>query len=87
MNGRELLAWNLRRLRTERRQSQETLATDTGIDRAYVSAIESARGNATLDMLDRLAAHFEVPVAALLQLPAEGEPRPDTLTPGRRGRS
>lgn len=87
MNGRELLGWNLRRLRAERGQSQEVLAADTGIDRAYVSEIERGLGNATLDVLDRLARHFGVPTAALLQEPLEGEARPSTLTPGRRKRS
>ena len=84
MNGRELLAWNLRRLRAEKGQSQEALAADTDIDRAYVSELESTRGNATVDMLDRLARHFDVPVAALLREPDAGEPRPSTLVPGRK---
>lgn len=86
MNGRELLGWNLRRLRAERGQSQEELAADTGIDRAYISEIERGLGNATLDLLDRLAKHLGVAVGTLLEEPTQGETRPATLTPGRRGR-
>lgn len=86
MNGRQILGWNLRALRTERGQSQEALAADTGLDRAYVSEIERGLGNATLDVLDRLAAHFSVSHAALLAVPEKGDPKPATLTPGRRAR-
>ena len=85
MNGRELLGWNLRRLRGERGQSQEALAADTGIDRAYVSEIERGLGNTTLDVLDRLAQHLGVSVGTLLAEPAPRESRPQTLAPGRRG--
>lgn len=84
MNARQLLGWNLRRLRAERGQSQEALAADTGIDRAYVSEIERGLGNASIDVLDRLAQHLGVTVGSLLAEPSEGESRPATLTPGRR---
>lgn len=86
MNGRQILGWNLRALRTKRGQSQEALAADTGLNRAYVSEIERGLGNATLDVLDRLATHFAVPHAALLAAPQDGDPKPSTLTPGRRPR-
>lgn len=87
MTGRELLAWNLRALRTARGQSQEALAADTGLDRAYVSEIERGLGNASLDVLDRLAAYFSVPVFELLREPdplVNAPPRP--LRPGRKPR-
>lgn len=87
MNGRQILGWNLRALRTKNGQSQEALAADTGLDRAYVSEIERGLGNATLDVLDRLATHFSVSLAALLTAPQDGDTKPMTLTPGRRPRS
>ena len=55
MRGRALVAWNLRRLRAERGISQERLAADAGVDRAYVSEIEREQGNVTVDLIDRLA--------------------------------
>jgi transcriptional regulator with XRE-family HTH domain len=86
MNGRALLAWNLRRLRGERGISQERLAADAGVDRAYVSLIERELGNATLDMLDKIATLLGVPVAELLREPRPGEMRPALLPGGRHKR-
>jgi transcriptional regulator with XRE-family HTH domain len=84
MNGRALLAWNLRRLRTERGMSQERLAADTGIDRAYVSEIERAQGNATVDLLDRLADLLGVEIAEFFVVPTKDEAQPASLPSGRR---
>lgn len=84
MNGRALLAWNLRRLRTARGVSQERLAADAGVDRRYMSDIEREQGNATLDVLDRLAAALDVEVAEFLQAPPEGAEPPKPLRGGRR---
>lgn len=84
MNGRALLAWNLRRLRAARRVSQERLAADAGVDRAYVSEIEREEGNATVDMLDRLAAVLNVPIVEFFVKPAPGAKRPESLPKGRR---
>ena len=53
MNARELVAWNVRRLRVARDLSSEALAADAGIDRAYVSEIERGLANPTIDMLDK----------------------------------
>ena len=83
MNGRALLAWNLRRLRSERGISQELLAADAGVDRAYVSEIERELGNATLDMLDKLAGLLDVPLWELFREPEAGAKRPQTLRGGR----
>lgn len=84
MNGRALLAWNLRRLRTARGVSQERLAADAGVDRRYMSDLERQQGNATLDVLDRLAAVLEVGIDEFFQVPADGAERPKPLTGGRK---
>lgn len=86
MNGRALLAWNLRRLRSERGISQERLAADTGVDRAYMSELEREQGNATIDVLDRLAASLGIPVLEFFRLPEPGEKAPTALRSGRRPR-
>ena len=86
MRGRDLLAWNLRRLRSERGQSQERLAADTGIDRAYLSELERGQGNATLDIIDRLATHLDVGPAELLAAQDPASPVPENLKPGRKAR-
>lgn len=84
MGGRDLLAWNLRLLRTAKGLSQERLAVDAGVARAWVSQLERKKGNTSLDMLDRLAKALEVPVAALLAEPKPGAPEPQPLPNGRK---
>ena len=84
MRARELLAWNVRRLRIDRGVSQEKLAADAGIDRTYVSDVEREVRNASVEILDRLATTLGVPVAELFRIPEEGEERPTTLPGGRR---
>ena len=84
MTSRELLAWNLRSLRGRRGLSQETVAADTGLDRTYISEIERQKVNASLDVLDRLAAYLGVQAADLLKKPADGEAPPLIIRPGRR---
>jgi transcriptional regulator with XRE-family HTH domain len=80
MGGRELLAWNLRHLRTARGLSQERLAVDAGVARGWLSQ----KGNTSLDLLDRLAAALEVPLAALLTQPEPGAAPPQPLPNGRK---
>lgn len=84
MNGRELVARNLRRLRVERGISQEQLAADTSIDRAHLGGLERKVENPSVDLLDRLANHLGVPLAAFFVEPAPGEPEPRPLKGGRR---
>lgn len=86
MNGRALVAWNLRRLRTARGLSQERVAADTGIDRAYVSELERGLGNASVDLLDRLAGVLEVPLSEFFVEPGNDEPEPQPLPAGRKSR-
>lgn len=84
MDGRALLAWNLRRLRTGRDISQERLAADTGVDRAYISQLERRKGNATVDLLDRLAEVLGVEVREFFERPADDASAPLPLRSGRR---
>lgn len=84
MGGRELLAWNLRLLRTARGLSQERLAVDAGVARGWISQIELQKGNVSLDLLDRLAKALEVPVDTLLAPPEPGAAKPAPLPNGRK---
>jgi transcriptional regulator with XRE-family HTH domain len=71
MGARAIFAWNLRRLRVGRSISQEQLAADADIDRAYISELERERGNATLDLLDRLAGVLDVALAEFFKIPTD----------------
>ncbi|MDO1559541.1 helix-turn-helix transcriptional regulator [Brevundimonas sp. 2R-24] len=85
--GRALVAWNLRKLRTERSISQEKLAADTGVDRAYVGELERGRGNATVDLLERLAQVLGVPLGEFFVEPEASSLPPPALPSGRRARA
>ena len=86
MKGRALLAWNLRALRTAQSLSQERLAIDAGVDRAWVSELEREQGNTSVDLLDRLAEALDVPIAALFAEPEPDADKPQPLRSGRRRR-
>lgn len=83
MNGRALLAKNLTRLRLERGISQERLAADADVDRAYLSLLERQRGNATIDVLDKLAASLDVPLFEFFREIKPGTKQPPPLPVGR----
>jgi len=84
MNGRALVAWNLRRIRVEKGLSQEKLAFDTGIDRAYVGGLERKVENPTVDLLDKLAERLGVPLGEFFIEPPLGAKPPRPLRAGRR---
>jgi transcriptional regulator with XRE-family HTH domain len=52
---RDILAKNMRRLRAERGLSQEALAHECGINRTYLSAVERAERNVSIDNIARIA--------------------------------
>lgn len=64
--------------------SQERLAFDAGVDRAYVGGIERLAENPTVDVLDRLAASLGVPIASFFRVPSPGEQVTPPLKAGRR---
>jgi transcriptional regulator with XRE-family HTH domain len=61
-----ILAENIRRLRLERKWSQEDCAEKCRLHRTYIGAIERGERNITLASLDRIAAAFKVSPTALL---------------------
>ena len=55
MDLRERFATNLRRIRHDRGVSQEGLAHDAGVDRAYLSRVERAVTYVGLEIVGKLA--------------------------------
>jgi transcriptional regulator with XRE-family HTH domain len=84
MNGRSLVARNVRRIRVAKGISQERLAFDSGIDRSYLGGIEREGENPTVDLLDRLAGTLEVPLAELFAEVSRQERKSVGLKRGRR---
>jgi transcriptional regulator with XRE-family HTH domain len=84
MKGRALVAWNLRRLRVERGISQEKLAADAGVDRAYLGGLERQTENPTVDLLDKIAEALSLSVSELFVVPEDGAAKPPTLRSGRK---
>ena len=84
MHGRARVAWNLRRIRTERKISQENLAVDAGVDRTYESGIERQDFNPTVDVLERLAEALSVDISEFFAIPDTGAVLTEPLKRGRR---
>jgi transcriptional regulator with XRE-family HTH domain len=84
MNGRALVAWNLRLIRVSRGVSQERLAFDSGVDRSYLGGLERGEENPTVEVLDRLAETLGVTIGELFAKPAPNSDPPAPLRPGRR---
>jgi transcriptional regulator with XRE-family HTH domain len=73
MEIREVLAFNLRKLRRVKGLSQEELAHRAEIDRTYISALERSLYAASIDVVDRLARVLDVEAADLLIRPAKSK--------------
>lgn len=87
MIARNIVAWNVRDRRTRAGLSQEALADAAGINRTFISEIERSTVAVTVDLLDRLASHFQIDVTDLLKRPAADAPPPPPLSAGRKPRS
>ena len=87
MRAREMVGWNVRRVRAAKSVSQERLAFDAGVDRSYVGGLERGEMNPSVDVLERLALTLQVPLIEFFIEPGEGEPPPKPLKGGRPPRS
>ena len=64
---RKLLANRLRELRAEKGWSQDDLAAECGLHRAWIGAVERSERNIGIDNLDKLAKAFGLEVWQLLK--------------------
>jgi transcriptional regulator with XRE-family HTH domain len=64
---RDILATNMRRLRAARGLSQEALAHESGMNRTYLSAVERAERNVSIDNIARVAKGLKVEPWKLLK--------------------
>jgi transcriptional regulator with XRE-family HTH domain len=84
MTARALVAWNLRRLRVERGVSQEALAHEANVDRAYVGGLERKVHNPTIDLLERLAVTLDAEISEFFVKVPKGASAPKPLPAGRK---
>jgi len=68
LNARELLAQKLKWLRFTHHWSQEELAHASGLHRTYISAVERAKCNVSLDNIEKLALAFGLHVSELFRI-------------------
>ena len=66
MDWGRIVGTNVRRLRVERKLTQEQLAHDAEIDLTYLGGIERGRRNPSIEVLGRLAHSLGVHPAKLL---------------------
>ena len=64
---RQILANNIKNLRTQKKLSREELSLTLGVDNSYVSKLEKGKINITLDKIEMLANYFGIEVYLLLK--------------------
>lgn len=75
MDWRQVVANNLRRIRRERGISQESLATDAGVNRTYISKLEKGSTWIGLGVLVKISKVLQAEPADFLQRPARKPPK------------
>ena len=75
MDLRQRFATNLRRIRHERKVSQEGLAHDAGVDRAYLGRVERAVTYVGLEIIEKLATILEIDPAEFFRRPSRSGSR------------
>ena len=65
-SAREIFARNLRRVRRLKDLTQEKVALEAGLTRAYVSAVEHGARNISIDNMGRLAQALSIPLRDLV---------------------
>ena len=68
MDAKHLFAVNIRRLRREKAWSQEELASQAGLHRTYIGAVERCEKNITLVNADRIAKALGVSLVECLKV-------------------
>ena len=57
---RQILANNIKNLRTQKKLSREELSLTLGVDNSYISKLEKGKINITLDKIEMLANYFGI---------------------------
>ncbi len=65
--ARQIFAKNMRIIRRLRDISQENLAFDAEVSRAYIGDVERGNRSVSIDVMERIAVALDVPLADLLK--------------------
>lgn len=68
MKIQEQFGLAIKELRVQKGISQERLALETDIDRTYISDIEKGSRNISLEIIEKLANYFQLPVSELFKI-------------------
>ncbi|HVW52741.1 MAG TPA: helix-turn-helix transcriptional regulator [Trinickia sp.] len=66
---RDVLAYNIRAYRVKQALSQEELGFAAGLDRTFISQVERARVNVSVDNVERMATALDIDPARLFARP------------------
>lgn len=61
----------VRELRIKKGVSQELLAFDADIDRTYIGHIEKGSRNVSIEIVEKLAIYFQIPISELFRMVEE----------------
>lgn len=67
MTLREIFSDNMRKIRIQKSISQEDLAFSSGLHRTYISDVERATRNISIDNIEKIARALDVPPDKLLK--------------------
>ncbi len=67
MNIKQLLGKNVKFYRFQNNYSQEVLAEKLDISISYMSDIECGKCNVSLDLIEKIANHFNIPISVLFE--------------------
>lgn len=67
MEARKRVAVNIQRLRRELDLSQEELGSRANVHQTYLSQVEGAKRNPSIDVLERIAKALKVDIAELFR--------------------
>jgi transcriptional regulator with XRE-family HTH domain len=82
MTMNELVARNIRRLRSQHSMSQQSLASDSGMDQNWIKRMENGEENATIAQLNQLASALRVETTELFKREnSEAQAKQTSATP------
>lgn len=84
MEARQIVGWNLRRIRAEKGLTIEELGHEAGVDASSVARIERGTANPSIGVIEKLGIALAVPLTELLIEPPAGTAPPKPLPAGRR---